>query len=150
MNERQADDRSLNFAGDVDGAGNPLPMTYAVLEASAAKWPVSPQTPDDIASLLARSRQMFTDGYYTYESFADAAAKSLLAIEAALRIRLGRSSGSFSVLIGRARATGLVSDYAHDVLHAGRNLRNNQVHATASRSGIRYSRPTSSERHINL
>lgn len=30
MNERQADDRSLNFAGDDDGAGNP-PMTYAVL-----------------------------------------------------------------------------------------------------------------------
>jgi len=30
-----------------------------------------------------------------------------------------------------AKAEGLVDGYAHDILHAGRRLRNSQIHATA-------------------
>jgi hypothetical protein len=37
---------------------------------------------------------------------------------------------SFAQLIDRAKAEGLVDDYAHDILHTGRRLRNSQIHAT--------------------
>jgi hypothetical protein len=132
MAERQADDRSLHFAGDIDDAGRPLPMTYAVLEARAARWPVSSDTPEGVASLLARSRQAFADGYYTYENFADAAAKSLQAVEAALRYRLEASQNpNLAKLIKRAHHLGLVDDDAQDILDTGRELRNRQFHATA-------------------
>lgn len=62
-------------------------MTVAVLRARTDKWPLSPNTPEGVAVLLARSRQMFVDGYYTFENFMDAATRSLQAAEAALRVR---------------------------------------------------------------
>ena len=75
---------------------------------------------------------MFVDGYYTYENFIDAATRSLQAVEAALRVRLGAGSRtSFAQLINQAKEDGLIGDRAHDVLHAGRKLRNGNIHATA-------------------
>jgi hypothetical protein len=131
MPDRQPDSRSLNFAGDVDEQGRPLPMTMEVLQARAEKWPISPQTPESVAAQLARSRQLFIDGYYTYENFFDAATRSLQAVEAALRVRLDAGSRvSFAKLIDRAKAEGLVDDYTHEILHTGRELRNRQIHAT--------------------
>ncbi len=74
---------------------------------------------------------MFVDGYYTYENFIDAATRSLQAVEAALRVRFDAGSKvSFAHLIDRAKKEGLVDDYAHDILHTGRRLRNDQIHAT--------------------
>jgi hypothetical protein len=138
MADRLPDSRSLNFAGDVDEAGRPLPMTVEVLQARTNKWPVSPQTPDGVAALLARSRQLFVDGYYTYENFLDAATRSLQAVEAALRVRLDAGEKtSFARLIDRARAENLVDERTHDILHTGRRLRNDQVHAT----GMSYFNP---------
>jgi len=129
--DRQADARSLNFAGDVDEHGQPLPMTVEVLRSRTEKWPLSPHTPSGVAALLARSRQMFIDGYFTYENFMDAATRSLQAVEAALRVRLDfAGSVSFSKLIQRARADGLVKEEAYEVLDIGRRLRNRQIHAT--------------------
>jgi hypothetical protein len=52
MPEHQADSRTLNFAGDVDDQGRPLPMTVEVLRARTEKWPRSPHTPDEIAAQL--------------------------------------------------------------------------------------------------
>ena len=133
MPDRQPDDRTLNFAGDVDDNGRPLPMTVEVLRARTEKWPLSSDTPDGVAALLSRSRQMFVDGYYTYENFMDAATRSLQAVEAALRVRFDAGEkASFAQLIDRAKAEGLVDDDTHDVLHAGRRLRNSQIHATAT------------------
>jgi len=95
------------------------------------KWPVSPNTPENVATQLARSRQLFVDGYYTYENFYHAATHSLQAVEAALRVRFDAGSKvSFAKLIDRAKAEGLVNDYTHDILHTGRELRNRQIHAT--------------------
>jgi hypothetical protein len=132
MDERQADDQSLHFAGDADEAGRPIPMSYAALKARTERWPVSPRTPEGVASLLARSRRTFADGYYTYENFADAAAKSLQAVEAALRCRLEESQNpTLAKLIDRAHEQGLFDDAAKDILHTGRELRNRQFHATA-------------------
>lgn len=130
MPNHPADPRSLNFAGDVE-QGRPLPMTVEVLRARTEKWPRSDGTPKGVAKLLARSRQMYADGYYTYENFMDAVTRSLQAVEAALRVRLNAGSkDSFAKLIDRAKAEGLVDDYTHDILHAGRKFRNSQIHAT--------------------
>jgi hypothetical protein len=81
MSDHQADSRSLHFAGDIDELGRPLPMSVEALRARTEKWPVSERTPADVAALLARSRQMFVDGYYTYENFMDATTRSLQAVE---------------------------------------------------------------------
>jgi hypothetical protein len=129
--DHQPDSRSLNFAGDVDEQGRPRPMTVEVLRARTEKWPVSPQAPESVVAQLARSRQLFVDGYYTYENFIDAATRSLQAVEAALRVRFDAGSKvSFVKLIDRAKAEGLVDDYTHEILHTGRELRNRQIHAT--------------------
>src|SRR6185437_13862493 len=121
MPDRQPDSRTLNFAGDVGDDGRPLPMTVDVLRARTDKWPVSPNTPRGVAVLLARSRQMFVDGYYTFENFMDAATRSLQAVEAALRVRFDAGPrDSFARLIDRAKAEGLVDDYTHEILHDGR------------------------------
>jgi hypothetical protein len=131
VTDREPDSRTLNFAGDVDQQGRPLPMTVEVLRARTEKWPVSEQTPENVAAQLARSRQLFVDGYYTYEDFYDAATRSLQAVEAALRVRFdAKDKVSFAKLIDRAKAEGLVDDYTHDILHTGRELRNRQIHAT--------------------
>jgi len=130
MPDRQPDPRSLNFAGDVDEQGRPLPMTVEVLRARTEKWPRSPRTPDGVADLLARSRQMFVDGYYTYENFMDAVTRSLQAVEGALRVRFtAGSKDTFSQLIDRAKTEGLVGNDAHEILHLGRRFRNSQIHA---------------------
>ena len=74
---------------------------------------------------------MFIDGYYTYENFIDAATRSLQAVEAALRVRLEAGSRtSFAQLIDQAKKQDLIDDSAHDILHTGRVLRNQQIHAT--------------------
>lgn len=131
MPDHQPDPRTLNFAGDVDEQGRPLPMSVEVLRARTEKWPVSERTPADVAALLARSRQMFVDGYYTYENFMDAGTRSLQAVEAALRVRYNADHRiTFARLIDQAKAEGHVSDEAHEILHVGRRLRNIQVHAT--------------------
>ncbi len=132
MSEHQPDSRSLNFAGDVDELGRPLSMSVEVLRARTEKWPVSERTPADVAALLARSRQMFVDGYYTFENFMDAVTRSLQAVEAALRMRLDAGPRStFDQLIDRAQREGLVGDDAREVLHLGRKFRNRQIHATS-------------------
>jgi hypothetical protein len=92
MPEDQADSRTVNFAGDVDDRGRPLPMTVEVLGARTQKWPRSPHTPDGVAAHLSRARQMFIDGYYTYENFIDGATRSLQAVEAGFRVRLEAGS----------------------------------------------------------
>jgi hypothetical protein len=133
MPEHQADSRTLNFAGDVDDQGRPLPMTVEVLRARTEKWPRSPHTPDEVAAQLARARQMFVDGYYTYENFIDATTRSLQAVEAALRVCLEAGSKTrFAQLIDQGQKQGLIDDSAHDILHTGRILRNQQTHATTT------------------
>lgn len=131
ISDHQPDHRTLMFAGDIDQHGRPLPMTVEVLRARTEQWPVSQRTPAGVAALLARSRQIFVDGYYTYENFIDAVTRSLQAVEAALRIRLDAGeSVPFARLITQAGARGLVGDETQDVLNAGRQFRNSQIHAT--------------------
>lgn len=132
MNDHDPDNRVLNFAGDLDHHGQPVPMSVDALLARTKKWPVSEQTPKDVANQLARSRKLFVDGYYTYENFIDAVIRSLQAVEAAMRLRFNAKKGdSFTQLIQRANREGLIDDHARDALDAGRRFRNSQIHATA-------------------
>jgi hypothetical protein len=132
MPDRQPDGRSLGFAGDVDEHGRPLPMSVEALRARTEKWPRSASTPEGVAELLARSRQMFVDGYYTYENFMDAVTRSLQAVEAALRLHFDAGDrATFFQLVERAQTGGLVGDDAHELLHLGRQFRNSQIHATS-------------------
>jgi hypothetical protein len=133
MADHEPDGRSLNFAGDTDEQGQPLPMSVKVLRSRTEKWPQSSSTPDGVAAQLARARQMFIDGYYTYENFIDAATRSLQAVESALRVRLDAGAKtSFAQLIDQARNKGLIDDNGHDILSSGRILRNQQIHATTT------------------
>jgi hypothetical protein len=76
---------------------------------------------------------MFIDGYYTYENFIDAATRSLQAVEAAHRVGLeAGSKTSFVQLIDQAKNKGLIDHSSHDILHTGRILRNQQIHATTT------------------
>ena len=131
MPYHEPDSRVLNLAGDIDDRGQPLPMSVDALRARAEKWAVSEHTPVDVARQLARSRQIFVDGYFTYENFIDAVVRSLQAVEAALRVRLnvGTSVG-FAQLIDRAKALAVISEETREALHAGRAFRNSQIHAT--------------------
>lgn len=132
MSERSADERSLLFAGDVNADGSPRPMSVEALEARADQWPRTARTPANVTGLLDRTRELFIDGYYTYANFADAAVRSLQAVEAALRTRLDSSTHqNFAQLIDRGYAEGLITDGARDALNAGRKLRNSSVHASA-------------------
>jgi hypothetical protein len=101
MPDRQPDSRSLIFAADVDGQEQPLPMTPDVLRARTEKWPVSEYTPDDVAALLARSRQMFGDGYYTYENFIRTSHLLVAEIYRPGNLRSGRCALSRSLARGR-------------------------------------------------
>ncbi|HLK02592.1 MAG TPA: hypothetical protein VKU39_22150 [Streptosporangiaceae bacterium] len=132
MADREPDSRSLNFAGDTDEQGHPLPMSAAILRARTEKWPISEHTPEGVAALLARSRQMYIDGYYTYDNFMDAVTRSLQAVEAALRERFDAGSKpTFAQLIDRAKTEGIVADDVQEILHLGRRFRNDQIHATS-------------------
>ena len=132
MADREPDSRSLNFAGDIDEQGRPLPMSVEVLRARTEKWPVSGHTAEGVAALLARSRQMYVDGYYTYDNFMDAVTRSLQAVEAALRERFDAGTRpAFAQLIDRAKIEGIVTDDVQEILHLGRRFRNDQIHATS-------------------
>lgn len=131
MTDHEPDRRSLYFAGDIDEQGYPLPMSVENLGGRTQKWPLSPHTPEGVAAMLARSRQLFVDGYYTYENFTDAATRSLQAVEVALRVHFDADTKvPFAKLIDRVQAEGLTDAYTSDILHTGRRLRNHHVHET--------------------
>jgi hypothetical protein len=106
-------------------------MNIDVLRARTVKWPVSAYAPEGVADLLTRSRQLFIDGYFPYENFLDAGIRSIQAVEAALRSRYNAAEKTgFAKLIDRAHADGLVDDHTQDILHTGRRIHNDNVHAT--------------------
>jgi hypothetical protein len=79
------DRRVLNFIG-LDGRPH---SGYHELRRSAASWPTTRATPEGSAGLLATSRDCFVQAYYAYALFAVAGTWSILAVESALRTKLG-------------------------------------------------------------
>jgi len=119
----------LTLGGFDEHTGQPLPMNPGALRRSADQWPTTTATPDDVAGLLKTSRDLYVASSYAYEFLTVAVLWSLLAVEAALRLRLdGSEKDTFKTLITAAHERGLLDDEAAEVLDAGRRLRNGFSH----------------------
>jgi hypothetical protein len=123
----RADSRMINFIG-LNGGGH---TGYHELRRRAGSWATTSATPSGPAELLKTSRDAYTLGYYAYSLFAVAGTWSILAVEAALKLRLDATRNSnFKSLVKRAEAAGLVppEGWENERLDAGRQLRNRTVH----------------------
>lgn len=109
--------------------GQPFLMNPGALRRHADLWPRATATPDDVAGLLRTSRDLYVASFYAYEFLTVGVLWSLLAVEAALRLRLdGNERDTLKALIGRAQKKKLLDDAAAEVLEAGRELRNGFSH----------------------
>jgi hypothetical protein len=106
--------------------------THADLVAHAAGWPTHPEVNAQIAEMLKTCRALFTHSYFVYEFGPVAVVWSVLAVEAALRDRLGEAAtrdDGLKRLIGKAEARGWFSPDQAEALRAGAELRNRFTHA---------------------
>ncbi|TFV57419.1 hypothetical protein E4P41_14395 [Geodermatophilus sp. DF01-2] len=122
------DRRWALFIGGLDAGGRPRPMAHADLVRLTEKWPTTAATPPGVADLLSTARALITLAWFHYESMVVAGMWSLLAVEAALRVRLD-SEQQLVKLIGRAQQEGLITDKWATQLQAARHLRNDLAHA---------------------
>lgn len=122
------DPRWALFIGGLDAAGRPRPMAHADLVRLTDKWPTTAATPPGVADLLSTARALIPLAWFHYESMVVAGMWSLLAVEAALRVRLD-SEQQLVKLIGRAQRDGLITDQWATRLHAARHVRNDLAHA---------------------
>lgn len=100
-----ADSRMINFTG-LNGGGH---TGYHELRRRAGSWPTTSATPSGPAELLKTSRDSYALGYYAYSLFAVAGTWSILAVEAALKLKLNTARNSnFKNLVKRAEAAGLL------------------------------------------
>lgn len=102
------DPRWALFIGELDAAGRPRPMAHADLVRLTEKWPSTAATPPGVADLLSTARALITLAWFHYESMVVAGMWSLLAVEAALRVRLN-SEQQLVKLIKRAQQEGLIT-----------------------------------------
>lgn len=105
---------------------------YHELMGRAGSWPVTEAKPDGPASLLRSSRDSFSFGYYAYSLFAVAGTWSILAVEAALRLKLGADRHvNVKHMVREAEGAGLLPRPGWDNgrLDAGRELRNRKENA---------------------
>ncbi|MDU0312770.1 hypothetical protein RKE38_03660 [Phycicoccus sp. M110.8] len=107
------------------------PLVRADLEEVADRWASSPHIPEAIEHQLHVARQLYTHSLLVWEFGAVAVSTALLAVESALRLRLGaKRSENFAGLISRAHAAGLITDDMRSFLDIGRDLRNRFSHPT--------------------
>ncbi|KAB8185995.1 hypothetical protein [Microbispora catharanthi] len=122
----------------VDDEGSPRRINQTVLQEVIATWPVAPTTPDNILSLLQKSRIAVLCSLAGRELLMDGVLSALHAVEAALRQRIEASGESVSNrhgkplawgdLFQRAVSLGLLEREPDDLLDYGRNLRNRLSH----------------------
>jgi hypothetical protein len=74
--------------------------SHADIVAHAASWPVQPTTNAQVAEMLAICRRLFEHMYFVYEFGVVAVVWSPLAVEAALRDRLGEDADRKDGLTG--------------------------------------------------
>lgn len=106
--------------------------THADLAAHASAWPTHQVTNREVADMLAICRRLFEHTYFVYEFGVVAVVWSVLAVEAALRDRLGNDADDrdgLTKLIGKAEGRGWLKQHEADALRAGAELRNRLVHA---------------------
>lgn len=121
------DPRVAMMTAGFDSEGQPLAITPASLETISTAWPTTMHTPAGISEILGVSRRLFAHSCYVYEFLPISAHYALMAIEAALKERLG-GKGNFVKLINQACEAGLLNEGQRERLHAGRELRNGFSH----------------------
>jgi hypothetical protein len=102
------------------------------LKRIADSWEKDDRVAPDIARILKVACDLFVHSYFKYEFATVATAWSLLALEATLRDCLGLQKEDrigLKVLIGKAQGRGWLSAQEANALHAGRELRDQFVHA---------------------
>ncbi len=119
----------LTLGGFDEHTGKPFAMNPGALRRNADEWPTTTATPDGVAGLLRTSRDLYVASFYACEFLTVSVLWSLLAVEAALRLRLnGKERDTFKTLVDRAHERGLLDDSAAEVIGAGRELRNGFSH----------------------
>lgn len=131
------DHRMAMLFGGFGAAGQPRPLAYANLARITEKWPTTAATPTGVAGLLSTTRAVFALARFHYELLVVAGMWSLLAVEAALRVRLESEQSEprkgreppFIQLVRRAHQEGLITDEWEERLDAARQMRNGLAHA---------------------
>lgn len=120
-----------NFIGGFDEAGQPKPVSVALLSSVASEWPTTFTTPSGVTEILHTSRQLFVQGYFVYEFVTVAVAWSLLAVETALRARLQADERTtFKTMLRQAKSQAILTPDMAVRLDAGRQIRNGFSHPT--------------------
>lgn len=120
------------FAGGLDESGMPKPMSYEALKEVTETWVRTAATPEHISSMLQTTRDLFVHSYYEYEFLVVATVWSMLAVEEALRSRLGVSSSvPLQELMRRAVNKGFLEHEWAERFKAMRYLRNSLAHGKA-------------------
>jgi hypothetical protein len=106
--------------------------SYGDLVAAANSWVTRPDTKPQVAEMLKTCQALFAHSYFVYEFGPVAVVWSVLAVEAALRDKLGNEAtqdDGLSRLIGKAQGRGWFSAEQAEALRAGAELRNRLSHA---------------------
>jgi len=86
-------------------------------------------TPGGVSGLLNTSRELYVGSWFHYEQFVVAATWSLLAVETAIRARLGVDTRPpFRRIIRRAFTEGLIDEAVMRHVDIGAQLRNGLLH----------------------
>jgi len=105
--------------------------TYQGLVEYAALWPRHTAVEPEVGEMLQTCRALFAHSYFVYEFGPVAVVWSVLAVERALRDRLGEEAtqaDGLTRLIGKAQGRGWFTRELADGLRAGAELRNRFTH----------------------
>ena len=109
-----------------------LATSYGDLVAASGDWPVAQGAPPEVARMLAVSRHLFCQAWFTYDFLMVAAVQSLIAVEAALRHLLEeeprRRRHGMHTLVEQAVSRELIPKEQADNVIAAVELRNSWLH----------------------
>lgn len=122
-----------DMIGGFDSDGNPVPMTFELLQDLARYWEglVSPATPSGVSNILATSRSLFVFSWFRYEFMVVGCLTAFQALEAAFRQVLypGASDNTrFKKLVKKAEVDGIIDEATTDLIVSGAELRNALSH----------------------
>ena len=127
------DPRWKNFIGGFDSAGNPLPISFEVLQSVAQDWEtfVTESTPSGVSNLLATARSLFAYAWFRYEFMVVGCLIALQALEAVFRQVLYPKASEnipFKKLVNKAEKDGFINRETADLIATGADLRNSMSH----------------------
>lgn len=127
------DRRWQNMIGGLDSDGNPLPMSFEVLQSVAQDWEtlVAESTPSGVSNLLATARSLFAYSWFRYEFMVVGCLIALQALEAVFRqVLYPKVSENIPLkkLVEKAEKDGFINSETADLIATGADLRNSMSH----------------------